>query len=740
MEQVRAESEVASTVDQIVLQLDTALPLIDGPDADLRAGLDELADQIDEMRQDLRFVTLESLQVFATLSERQRERVADALRDLAVLVLSLVMVLTTAVVALVWSLLVGRRRTAEIARARGRLRTIVSTSSDGVLVVDRDGTILDCNRAVERIFGYSREEALGAQMADLIIPDHLKAAHQAGMDAHLRGGQRRLLGKGLVQMEARDRLGRVFPVELSVNTAESEEGEIFVAFVRDISDRLAAERELVNARDKALAGEKAKAEFLAVMSHEMRTPLNGILGGLELLSGTDLSQRQTGFVDIMGRSGQMLLHHVNSVLDISLDDAGKTVLRPEAFDPATLLQDVADSQSMQAEARGNQLHVRIEDDLGQVVGDRTRALHVIVNLVANAIKFTRDGQITLSAQRQSDSDMIEFCVADTGIGIPSEDQPRIFDDFVTLDTRYSREVEGTGLGLGIARRLVGAMGGSIGVRSAPGQGSEFWFSIPLPPASDADMEPPEAGVAAEPDDQPRPMRLKDSITVLIVEDNDINRLIVRELLVDLGCKTVQASDGIEAQTLAAATPFALILMDISMPRQDGIAATQAIRGSDGPNASVPIVALTAHALPSEIERFHEAGMNDVLVKPLTRAALIALFNRLFPGQLVEAAGSDQSQGGVVTPGVISSAIAELATLLDRLSDLIDGNGSMQEVTDTAHLAAGLAAVSGLSDLQDAFVTLELAVSELEGEPGEKEALGVMLSEAKQLFQNHHVTG
>lgn len=734
LERVREEAEVAETLEHAIMVLDNALPLIDGPDAELRAGLDDLEEQIADLRNDLRFVTLESVRVFAGLAGQQRERVANALLDLAVLIVVLILILSTTVFALVWSLRLGQRRTAEIALAQSRQRTIVGTSIDGVLVVGRDGRVLDCNPAAERIFGYAREEALGARMADLIIPDHLQKAHREAMDEHLSTGRRRILGKGLVQLEAKDKSGRIFPVELSIDTAESTEGEIFVSFIRDISDRQHAERELVEARDKALAGEEAKAEFLAVMSHEMRTPLGGILGGLELLSGTDLNERQKGFVDMMGRSGQLLLHHVNSVLDISRDDAGKTVLRPELFDSVELLMDVVNSQRVEAEAKGNRLHVSTDDDLGPVIGDRTRLMQVIVNLVANAIKFTRNGQITLSAMRDPGGTDVEFRVADTGIGIAAEDQARVFDDFVTLDTRYAREVEGTGLGLGIARRLVVAMGGEIGVVSQPGSGSEFWFRVPLP-TGDAIALGQDGAAADGPKAGTGP--LMSGLTVLIVEDNEINRAVAVEMLTGIGCETVQASDGAEAQRLAGQRGFDLILMDISMPRIDGISATRQIRETSGPNSLTPIIALTAHALPKDIERFHQAGMTGVLIKPLTRKSLVEIVEQHCSRRVeIPDTGSEPA----LSAELAQRAVAEISEHLSHMETVIGEGHAFQELADRAHMAAGLAAVSGLAALQEAFVTLELAVAELDGEEGEADALAELLAEARDLFRRERQAG
>lgn len=716
--------------------LDDAVPLIDGPDADLRDGLADLHRQVTEVRRALRVITLASLRVFAQDAELQRERVASALLDLAVLSIALAVVLVGTVLAVFWALSVGRRQTAEIAQAQGRLRTIVGTSLDGVLVIGEDGRIQEFNGAAERIFGYGQDEALGRHVADLIVPDHMKIAPDADMTALLNPDLRNLIDSGLVQSEAKDKYGHVFPVELSLSSVESADGSIFVSFIRDISDRIASERELVDARDKALAGEQAKAEFLAVMSHEMRTPLNGILGSLDLLSETDLSDRQKGFVEIMDSSGRMLLDHVNTVLDISRVDAGQTILRQDVFDPMDLLREIIDNQSVQAHARGNRIDLRrIGPPLGPVLGDKTRLRQCLVNLVANAVKFTKNGTITLTIGRTEETEEVEFRVIDTGIGIAPNQLPRIFDDFVTLDSSYAREVEGTGLGLGIVRRLATAMGGIVGVESTQAKGSTFWLRLPLPIAeAEAALSP------AVPERIARHDRIGAGVSVLIVEDNEINRLIVREMLSALGCTTTESTDGQDGADLARKQPFDLILMDISMPRLDGITAARMIRGGDGPNARTPIVALTAHAAPAEIRRFHEAGMTDVIVKPLALARLAELLRDLRPEypshQANFAAPADSPLallGSDRAADTLRRALLEIESSLVLMASLLGNSGDCVELAQVAHRAAGLAAVVGLCGLRDVLMTLELAVSELDGEDGETEALAEMIAEANRIF-------
>ncbi|WP_316652724.1 PAS domain-containing hybrid sensor histidine kinase/response regulator [Ovoidimarina sediminis] len=411
--------------------------------------------------------------------------------------------------------------------AKNRLQNVISTSIDGILAVGRDGRILDYNGAAERIFGYTREEAIGQDMAEVIIPDHLRKAHDAGMTRYSQTGEKRVVDKGLVRLEAKRKDGSVFPVEASISSIEADGEEIFISYMRDISKQVYAEQELVDARDKAVAGEKAKAELLAVMSHEMRTPLNGLLGTMELLEDTELAAPQRKYLSAMETSARLLVHHINDVLSISSADAGQLNLVNSEIRPKELLDELIESQRRAIEANGNRIDIVVSDEPELMWADRIRLNQIILNLVGNANKFTRDGQIAVEFEGLPDGSAVEFRVTDTGIGIAEEDQETIFEDFRTLDPSYGRTAEGTGLGLGIPKRLVEAMGGEIGVESEPGEGSLFWIRLPIgTPTSEANPHTMDEG---EPVLAPA-IGLK----ILLVEDNKINRLVAREMLEKAG--------------------------------------------------------------------------------------------------------------------------------------------------------------------------------------------------------------
>lgn len=687
------DGEVRDGLDRIDAMLDAAIPVIDGDDATLRAQVPALLAEVAALRPRLRAITLQGQRALAAESDQRRQEAGATLMRIALLAAGMGTVLLVMVVALTLLVRQARRRAGDLAHTHARLQAIITTSLDAVLVVDHQGRILDYNGAAEALFGHPVATALGRDASDLV-------ACAAG-DATRTGFPRP--GAGLTRVEGIRRDGSRFPAECSVDRTISAEGEVDVCFLRDISARLAAETALVQARDRALAGEEAKAEMLAVMSHEMRTPLNGLLGTAELLGDTRLTARQRRFVDTIRSSGQLLARHVNDVLDISRLDAGMMRVTEAPFDADALLAEVAASQRPLAEAQGNQLRVvRVGGGVGPVLGDARRLRQILLNLTGNAVKFTRDGTITLTAERL-DRAMVAFEVLDTGIGIAAADVPRIFDDFVTLDTSYTRAAEGTGLGLPIARRMAGVLRGRIDVQSTPGLGSRFRLVLPLPAT---DLGVPAAAPARNTPAARAPLR------VLVVEDNPVNRMVLREMLLGDGHAVTEAADGAEGVAQAQAAAHDLILMDISMPGMDGVEATRSIREGTGPCRDVPIIALTAHALPSDLERFSRAGVNATLTKPLTRNGLRAILaGHALPPAVDTAQARDLAMG--LRPEVMTSLLtrfaAETSDGLEELRAKSAQDGTDEDLGRIAHRLAGSAALFGASRLRSALIALETAV-------------------------------
>jgi len=377
--------------------------------------------------------------------------------------------------------------------------------------------------------------------------------------------------------------------------------------------------QLGHARIEALAASKAKSEFLATMSHEIRTPLNGVLGVAQLLMSTELNDEQSEFVRVINDSGQILLRLLNDVLDLSKIEAGKMDLDIQVFDPHRM---AADARTLwQARAREKAIGFSIEVQAGKndrFEGDPVRLKQVLFNLVSNAIKFTETGSVEVemgfhAIGRRRHVMRVE--VRDTGCGVPEAAQPKLFSAFTQADAETTRAHGGTGLGLTICKRLVELMGGTIGFRTTAGQGSTFWFEVPL--KRDIAEPAPAAGT-------PEPVRAAapaGGVRILVAEDIAVNRAVARGFLNLRGYEADFVENGAAAVEAVQAQHYDLVLMDMEMPVMDGLQATAAIRALTGPASQVPIVALTANALSSARTRCREAGMNDVVTKPINQAEL-----------------------------------------------------------------------------------------------------------------------
>ncbi|MBT9383039.1 response regulator [Pseudooceanicola sp. CBS1P-1] len=594
--------------------LNETVPLIDGPDPDLIKALPHLAEEADKVGETVRAMSLSGLIAFAEISDDKREGLVHTLFGGAAVLAMVFAGLVLLSYALYHLFQLAEQRARDLREAGERTRTIVATSPDAIVVIDDAGTIREFNPAAQAIFGYSRNEARYRNAISLMFPREDAAKLRAGKLHFFEDASYSEDYEQRFEITAIDRNWRRFPAEFSV--ARAEAGPLLIVYVRDISRRKSSENALKDARDKALAGERAKAEFLAVMSHEMRTPLNGMLGSMQLMHDQQLNDKQNALLERMEYSGNQLLNLVNDVLELSKFEAGKVTAEHRPLSVAELLEGVVETTSPLAAANGNVLRWSwLGSPQDHVIGDQRRIRQILLNLVGNAVKFTRDGHVDIEVEKLGDGKGLEFRVIDSGIGISAEDQERIFQDFETLDSSYARQAGGTGLGLGISRRLTQMMGGEIGVESEPGEGSLFWLRLPLVFAAGAVNRPDAAAL-------PLPVKMR-PLNLLLVEDNEINRFVAREMLEKEGHTVSEAVNGAAGVELAEAEDFDVILMDISMPVMDGPEATRRIRASSGASARRPIIAVTAHALPEEIARFREAGMDRAISKPIDRKALLA---------------------------------------------------------------------------------------------------------------------
>jgi CheY-like chemotaxis protein len=391
-----------------------------------------------------------------------------------------------------------------------------------------------------------------------------------------------------------------------------------------------------------------------------------------------------------------------------------------------------ESQRSVAEHRGNTLTQTVDKGgVDYAYGDPNRVRQIVLNLIGNAIKFTKSGSIIVEAKRLDDKDVVEFRVTDTGIGIAQQDRARIFEEFVTLDASYSREVSGTGLGLAIVKRLVEAMGGTVGLDGSEGTGSSFWVHLPMP-AENVENLPLETEATQQKTPDTRNMP---PMKILVVEDNRINRIVARDLLEKDGHHVEEAVDGEQGLKCAQTSDYDLILMDISMPIMDGLEATKAIRKVEEKGTAVPIIALTAHAMPAEKELFLAAGMDGILTKPVSLPKLryilqdISVNKKQSTAQLCPSAPDHSDEvinhtylnelagtlGAEKTKTMMSDFLSEMENDISQIIAQIDAGQFPQTLRKKVHHAAGSAAMLGAKSLHAALCNLETQLHEFEGD-------------------------
>jgi two-component system, sensor histidine kinase len=512
----------------------------------------------------------------------------------------------------------SRLALAEEGRKADRLALMARHGNDSVIFTSPNGRIEWVNEAFSTLTGYSYHEAVGQFPSDILNgPETSAAALQALHNAQQFGQPCR------VEIQNRTKSGRLLWIDISMTPILRPDGtpEVFIAVERDITEAKAHEAELAQARIAAELGAQAKSAFLATMSHEIRTPMNGVIGVAELLAETRLDRSQRQYVSTIIESGRALLDIINDVLDLSKLQAGKAEMQQEQFSVVDCIARSVNLLRPTAQKKAILLSADLPVNLPDHLGAPGRLRQILLNLLGNAVKFTQAGQVNVSMDLRPEGacDVVSIAIADTGIGIPADRIGMVFESFTQSDSSITRQFGGTGLGLTISRLLAQQMGGDIDVSSVLGEGSVFTLTIRLPRVQ-AERKP-QATLRDAPITRLR---------LMVAEDNRTNMMIARKFIERSVASITEATDGQAAIDLYRAEPPDLVLMDVSMPKVDGLQATRQIRQFEAASglARCPIFALTAYTTAEQERACLDAGLDGVLTKPLIRMELYALLERV----------------------------------------------------------------------------------------------------------------
>jgi PAS domain S-box-containing protein len=513
------------------------------------------------------------------------------------------------------------------------IATFFDVSLDLLVIRELDGTVVRVSPSWETVLGWRPDEMVGQPLLRLLHPDDEIATLESVVEVETRGPREPMV-------DFRNRYRHKDGGYRTLEWRARRVGDRVYGMGRDVTDRVAAERELIEAKAAAEVANQAKTDFLANMSHEIRTPLNGVLGLVGVLAQDQLTPHQRDLVQLIEQSGVTLERLVSDILDVAKIEAGHLDFSIGDMDLERELDGVIDTARVKAEAKGLAFRLdRGPGARGDFLGDATRIRQVLSNLLSNAVKFTPEGEVSVSLEVIDDAPSpgiatLRFEVRDTGVGFDAAAGEALFQRFSQADSTITRRFGGTGLGLSICRSLVEIMSGEITVDSTPGEGSCFTVAIPLSrsrslAAHDAARDAAVTAAAAEGRGQfvpgPTPWAGEGALRVLLAEDHPVNQRVVQAILAGGGMEVVTVGDGAQAVAAFAADAYDLVLMDMQMPVMDGLTATRAIRAAEqargGPRT--PVVMLSANAMAQHVQDAADAGADLHLAKPITPGALMA---------------------------------------------------------------------------------------------------------------------
>ena len=584
-------------------------------------------------------------------------------------------------------------------------RSIFENAIEGIFQTTRDGQYLNVNPALAKMYGYDSKEDLVHGLTRIDNQLYVNPKRRDEFVAEMR--QHRIVRGFESEIFRKD--GSKMWISENARAVGDADGNLlyYEGMVEDITERKRLETELKAAMHAAEAANRMKSEFLANMSHEIRTPMNGVMGMTDLLLMSPLTPEQRGFANTVRVSGESLLIVINDILDFSKIEAGKLDLEVIDFDLREAIDNVMDLLAAQAHSKGLELAAYIPPDVATALrGDPGRMRQIINNLVGNAVKFTSQGEVVVKVSRMSGNDkqvMLRFEVRDTGIGIELDAQKRLFEAFSQADSSTTRRYGGTGLGLAISKRLVELMGGEIGVHSVPGQGSTFWFV--------AQFDLPQSNLKLP---TTKDMR---GLHVLIVDDNATNREILTHYCHLWKLRSECAASGEEALHLLRFTatddPFELVILDMQMPKMDGLMLARAIK-ADPMIKGVQLMMLTSLGQQLDPEDLKDAGIEACVLKPVQQARLLERLSEVLSGSLSKWAEAVKVSGRLPNLPASQTPVNILVTEDNRINQMV-ALGLLQKLGYAADLASnGVEALVAMKKTPYDIIFMDCQMPELDG--------------------------
>jgi len=612
-------------------------------------------------------------------------------------------------------------------------QVLSENSRDIILFIAINGSIIEANKAAVNAYGYSYEELCSMNIRKIEKGWHI-SEEQMGQAKQ----------KGIVFESVHFRKdGSSFPVEVSSQGTVIGERQVLLSIIRDNTERKKEEEELKNAKDAAEAANRAKSEFLANMSHEIRTPLNGMMGMIDLTLLTKLDSEQRDNLATAKTCAGSLLNIINDILDFSKMEAGKMTIENINFNIKDLVTDLVKIHSLHALIKGIELSYGLSSTIPECLyGDPMRLKQILNNLIINAIKFTRKGEISVNVRKIADCDNgieLKFLVSDTGIGIGEKDIQRIFNPFSQLDGSFNNKYVGTGLGLAISKQLAEIMGGKLWVESEKEKGSTFHLSLTFKEGR-------------EPDEKLKYLpRVSETIlSILVVEDDNISRTVIVKMLAEKGHSIDTAQNGQVAVEKVRLKSYDVILMDIQMPVMDGIEATRIIRVMEGTNRHTPIIALTAYALKGDRERFLSMDIDEYIPKPVNMQELFYTINNIYnykklPQNIEKFAKIEINESGNVvfvekrktwlnTEDI--NILKNISEIIEELTSIV-GSGDLAAIEKVANKVKTLSNKINADDIKSAAFKVELAARRGNLEDSIRQIIKVR--EEFEVFKNCYTT-